>query len=233
MTEPIQRRGEWWQQSPSGSWLKWNEDAQNWEDQPSPPPPPDTTPAASGQAPTAPGFIPQGGPAPTHGSAIGSLVLGILWLGGIGSIIAVILGFKAKSEIDRSQGTVGGRGMAIAGIVLGFVGIAGAILTAALIFAAGSAVDSQLEKRYRAEMESALKNAATAEESYLTVSRQGTYTSSLEVLENEGLFVSPDISLRIEVEGGTRYCIEATHDQLPDEVTHYDSDEGQPLDGPC
>jgi uncharacterized protein DUF4190 len=59
----------------------------------------------------------------TNGLAIASLVLGILWLWWIGSILALVFGMVAKSQIDNSGGLQQGRGMAIAGIVLGWVGI--------------------------------------------------------------------------------------------------------------
>src|SRR6476469_7523259 len=62
-------------------------------------------------------------PKSTNGLAIASMVLGIVWVWWIGSILALIFGYVAKGQIDRSQGRQGGRGMAIAGIVLGWVGI--------------------------------------------------------------------------------------------------------------
>jgi hypothetical protein len=54
------------------------------------------------------------------------LVLGIVgWpFCGIGSVLAVIFGFIAQGQIRESQGRQGGGGMARAGIILGFVGIA-------------------------------------------------------------------------------------------------------------
>ena len=55
--------------------------------------------------------------------AIASMVLGILWLYWIGSILALIFGFIAKNQIDQSQGRQAGRGMAVAGIVLGWIGV--------------------------------------------------------------------------------------------------------------
>ncbi len=59
----------------------------------------------------------------TNGLAIASMVLGIVWIYWIGSILALVFGYIAKKQIDESGGTQGGRGMAIAGIVLGWVGI--------------------------------------------------------------------------------------------------------------
>jgi hypothetical protein len=60
----------------------------------------------------------------TNGLAIAGLVLGILWLYWIGSVLALVFGYVAKNQIDGSNGTQGGRGMAIAAIVLGWVGVA-------------------------------------------------------------------------------------------------------------
>ena len=62
-------------------------------------------------------------PLKTNGLAIASLVLGIVWIYGIGAILALVFGYQAKRQIDASNGREGGRGLAIAGIVLGWVGI--------------------------------------------------------------------------------------------------------------
>jgi Domain of unknown function (DUF4190) len=90
-----------------------------------------TPPAAAPPPPPPPSYAPQyqyqyapGRPvATTNGLAVASLVLGIISLCGIGSILAVIFGYVGKGQIDRSGGTQSGRGMAIAGIVLGWIGI--------------------------------------------------------------------------------------------------------------
>lgn len=66
--------------------------------------------------------------AQTNGLAIAALVCGIVWMGGLGSILALVLGYTAKGQIDRSGGREGGRGLAVAGIVLGWVGVAGFLL---------------------------------------------------------------------------------------------------------
>lgn len=59
----------------------------------------------------------------TNGMAIAALVLGILWLYWIGSILALVFGYVAKRQIDDARGTQQGRGMAGAGIVLGWIGV--------------------------------------------------------------------------------------------------------------
>jgi hypothetical protein len=60
----------------------------------------------------------------TNGMAIASLVLGIIWLYWIGSVLAVIFGHIALSQLNKSDGRQGGRGLAIAGLVLGYLGVA-------------------------------------------------------------------------------------------------------------
>ena len=63
-----------------------------------------------------------------NGFAVASLVLGLLWLYWLGSLLAVIFGHVGLSQIGNSQGTEQGRGFAIAGLVLGYVGLAIAAL---------------------------------------------------------------------------------------------------------
>lgn len=51
------------------------------------------------------------------------MVLGIVWIYWIGSILALVFGYIAKSQIEQSGGREQGMGMAITGIVLGWVGV--------------------------------------------------------------------------------------------------------------
>ena len=70
-------------------------------------------------------------PAPTSGLATASLIFGILGLTllpTLGSIVAVILGHMAKSEIDSSAGQLEGSSLAAAGLVLGYIGLGLALL---------------------------------------------------------------------------------------------------------
>jgi hypothetical protein len=66
----------------------------------------------------------------TSGLAIASLVTGILFCFAITPILAVVFGHLALDQIRDSEGTVSGRGMAIAGATLGwiFLGLVGVAL---------------------------------------------------------------------------------------------------------
>lgn len=70
-------------------------------------------------------------PTPTSGLATASLIFGILGLTllpTLGSIVAVILGYMAKSEIESSAGQLEGSSLATAGLVLGYIGLGLALL---------------------------------------------------------------------------------------------------------
>ena len=75
----------------------------------------------------------------TNGLAIASFVLGLVgWTVCIGSIVAIVLGFVARSQIRSSQGRQGGDGLALAGIILGFVALALILLFVIVSAATGS-----------------------------------------------------------------------------------------------
>lgn len=70
----------------------------------------------------------------TNGKAIGSVVMGVIGVTGVpfvASIVAVILGHMARSEMktDGKQG----QGLALTGIILGWIGITVVVLLA-LVF---------------------------------------------------------------------------------------------------
>ena len=76
--------------------------------------------------------------AATNGFAIGALISGILGL----SVLAIVFGFVARSQIRQSAGSQKGGGMAMAGIILGFVWIALSIAFTIAIFALASHLGS-------------------------------------------------------------------------------------------
>jgi len=63
-------------------------------------------------------------PPETSGKAIFSLVCGVLFFVLLFSIPAVIFGHLALYDIRRSRGRLKGRGLAITGIILGYIGVA-------------------------------------------------------------------------------------------------------------
>jgi len=78
----------------------------------------------------------------TSGLAIASLVLSILGLFGIGSLLGIIFGYKARREIRESRGSQGGDGLALAGIVVGFVTLVSFALVVAFWIAAFATIRS-------------------------------------------------------------------------------------------
>ena len=101
---------------------------------------PYATPAAGGYVP---GYYPP--VAPTSGLAIASMVCGIIsivlcFYHGLLGLPAVICGHLAISQINSSPLPMAGRGMAIAGLVMGYLGIAMSVgFIAFFVFAISSA----------------------------------------------------------------------------------------------
>jgi hypothetical protein len=71
----------------------------------------------------------------TSGKAIASLVLSLVWIGGLGSLLAVIFGFSARGDIRQSRGRLGGDGLAIAGLIIGILGLISALFFYISLFA--------------------------------------------------------------------------------------------------
>lgn len=103
---------------------------------------------------TSPYPPPPGQPAPDHPQATTALVLGILGilLCGVLAPFAWVIGGKAVREIDESGGTVGGRGTANAGKILGIVGtillvLAAIVLVVVFVGVLGvvSSIDSEVQ----------------------------------------------------------------------------------------
>jgi hypothetical protein len=73
------------------------------------------------------GPYPAPNPRPTSGLAITSLITGILSITFvvplISSIVAIVTGHMARAEIKRTNGSLGGDGMAVAGLVTGYGGL--------------------------------------------------------------------------------------------------------------
>lgn len=61
----------------------------------------------------------------TNGFAVASLVCSLLFFTwGLGSVLGLVFGYIARRQIRDSGGSQGGAGLAMAGIVLGWIGLA-------------------------------------------------------------------------------------------------------------
>jgi hypothetical protein len=109
-----------WYPDPNGYGQRWWDGLQ-WAPS-TPPGPPAAYQAPPAAYPTSTG---------TNGLAIAGMVLGILWLYWLGSILAVVFGHVALRQISRSG--QGGRGMAIAALVLGYLGLAIGVVAIVLV----------------------------------------------------------------------------------------------------
>jgi type II secretory pathway pseudopilin PulG len=97
----------------------------------------------------------------TDGKAIGSLILGILSLlcfSFLTGIPAIILGHISRSSIRQSMGRLKGEGMALAGLIMGYISVT--IIPVILIIAA-IAIPALLRSRQTANESAAVANLRT------------------------------------------------------------------------
>jgi type IV pilus assembly protein PilA len=105
------------------------------------------------------------GAAETSGKAIASLVCGLLFFVPLAFIAAIVFGHMALSEIKKSAGRLRGEGLAIAGLVLGYVWV---VFIPIILIVAAIAIPNLLRARMAANESSAvygvrrLVNAETA-----------------------------------------------------------------------
>ncbi|NNM30058.1 MAG: DUF4339 domain-containing protein [Akkermansiaceae bacterium] len=124
--------------------------------------------AASGAAPMTP---PAGSPAPpVSGLAIASLVCGILglvscYVHALFALPAVICGHMAMGRIKAAPGEVGGRGLALGGVIMGYIGLLLQILTIAALAIFALKVDS-MQQEAEGEMQRQLQRQTEMEEEF-------------------------------------------------------------------
>lgn len=121
------------------------------------------------------------GDAPTSGKAIASLVCGIFTFFLPASIAAIILGHLSLSEIRKSAGRIGGRGIATTGLVLGYLGIA---IIPFIMIVAAIAIPNLLRARIAANEATAMGSLRVIETASIVYSSEyeNGFPSSLDVL---------------------------------------------------
>ncbi len=172
----------------------------------------------------------------TNGAAVASLVLGILGLllsffmvGLPLALLGVILGIVALRSIGKAQRTSlpqSGKGMAIAGLVTGIIGL---LIGAFVLFAISLPVFlNQRSNANDASVQAELRNAAVAEETYYMT--KGSYTSDMAALQTAGYRPSANVTVTATVSAAGDYCLEGA---APNATTYrYDSSAGL-LPGTC
>jgi type IV pilus assembly protein PilA len=121
------------------------------------------------------------GPQENSGKATASLVCGVLFFFWPAAVAAVILGHIALSDIKKSAGRLAGHGMAVAGLVLGYLGLA----FIPILIIAAIAIPNLLRSRMAANEAAAvgtLRTYNTAMVSYATQCPTVGYPKALENL---------------------------------------------------
>ena len=100
--------------------------------------------------------------APKEGKATASMVLGILSLlcfGVLAGIPAIILGHMSRSNIRKSMGRLQGGGMALAGLIMGYISVA--YTAVIVIIVAAIAIPNLIQERKSANEASAKSSVST------------------------------------------------------------------------
>jgi len=124
---------------------------------------------------------------PATGLAITSLVMGILGFAtcGLTSIVAIVCGHIAKSRIKSSSGTMGGSGMALTGLILGYICIA--LLPIAILSALALPTFNSVQQRaLMAKSMSNVKQIITGCKIY-AADHEGKYPNDLTDLKKEDI----------------------------------------------
>lgn len=123
----------------------------------------------------------------TSPKAVISLILGLFIFFFPFSLVAVILGHLSLSEIRKSAGRLTGNGLAIGGLILGYIGIAGVPI---MLIVAAIAIPNLLRARIAANESSAVASVrmiTTAEVTYMSNHPDSGYACSLSELSEARL----------------------------------------------
>jgi competence protein ComGC len=140
-------------------------------------------------------------PQGTSGKAVSSLIFGIIALpttlvciGSLFGLVAVILGHLALGQIKKASGLLGGQGMAVGGLICGYLSIAAAVVLVPILAAlAVPAVNAAMKKAKQAAATHHLQATAMALHNY-AIDHEGKLPPDLEALVDGG-YVEDDTSI--------------------------------------
>jgi hypothetical protein len=156
-----------------------------------------------------------------------SLVLSLLWLGGPGSLGAIVTGHMSRST-DRKAGAPQS-GLALAGLILGYLGAVATVL----ILVASVALPVFLDQRAQARsagLTSELRSAAVVQETLMT--DYGSYATSADELVAGGYTPGAGVRLEVLAMDGVSYCLGAVVPEVG-EPLYFDSSTGTVSPTPC
>jgi type IV pilus assembly protein PilA len=151
-----------------------------------------------------------------RGLAIASLVLGILGfftfgIFGVGAIVGIVLAIVAMNRVKSEPWKYGGRGMAVAGLVLSIISIV-TVIPVGII--AAIAIPNLLQARMAANEGAAVYSLRTISAAELTYQGQFQRFGTLEELAGANLI---DPKLGSGTKSGYRFTVELTSESRTDE----------------
>jgi hypothetical protein len=94
-------------------------------------PSPPAAPRRARPAAPAPRPAPPRAAAPADGMAVAAFGAAVLWLFGVGTLAALVLGHRSRRRIARSGGTLGGSTWALAALAVAYATLTAAVITVA------------------------------------------------------------------------------------------------------
>lgn len=177
--------------------------------------------------PYTPGYSLAAAQSPGKTLGIVSLVLSLVWVGGLGSVAAAVTGHMSRSK-DRKAGAPPS-GLALAGLILGYLG---ALMMLVLLVAA-VAIPVFLNERAQAasgELGAELRSAALVQEALYA--DYGSYATSAGELAGGGYSGDPSIRVEVLAVDAVSYCLGAVVPEVGDAL-YYDSTTGTVSPTPC
>jgi type II secretory pathway pseudopilin PulG len=148
--------------------------------------PPAGQPQTLPPTPTPPGQPTFVAPPTTSGKAVASLILGFLFFAPPAAIAAVVLGHMSLSDIRKSAGRIQGQGIAVGGLILGYLGI---LMIPILLITLAIAIPNFIDTRAKADQAAAvgyLRDINIAATSYAATYNNG-FPPDLQTLSGIGV----------------------------------------------